>query len=116
MIPMLDEMNSGVPREVPKKDIINAKANKAPGKPPEAPLTTEQLYKAALVDPCLRRYPALWKLAAERIGEVKCQPSAMKVTAIGEGDTSRLKVKPWQINGEEAWDSVQQDIRKTKPQ
>ena len=95
----------------------------APGRPPEAPLTRDLLYKGAKDEgdfearlkaflpvflerrkACEARaqYPELYKLAVERIGKVKQHPSPMKVTAIGEGDYKRLKVKPWTLQGEDA--------------
>ena len=75
----------------------------APGRPPAAPLTRDLLYKGAAL--AIRNVLCKW--AAETIGAVKHQPSCMKVTAVGEGDTSRLKKKPWTLQGEEAWSGVE---------
>ena len=74
-----------------------------PGRPLDAPLTTDLLYKGAAL--AIRNVLCKW--AAETIGAVKHQPSCMKVTAVGEGDTSRLKKKPWTLQGEEAWSGVE---------
>lgn len=98
--------NSGRPYEQSdenKRYPQNGKVPLPPTRPLAAPLTTDQLYKGA---EARYLYPALWKLAMERIGDVKSQPSPMKVTAVGEGDFSRLKTKPWQVNGEEAWEGI----------
>jgi hypothetical protein len=92
--------NVGIPVE--KRYPALAKAPKPPVRSVAPPTTTDLLYKgSAACD-----YPALRKLAAERIGKVKCQPSPMCVTAVGEGDMSRLKVKSWQRNGEEAFEGI----------
>ena len=119
--------NSGrVNAEEPAKlSLSRAVPNKAPGSPPTAPLTTDLLYKGAMAARFAEKrraweakqaYPELFKVAFDKvIGEVKHQPSPMKVTAVGEGDFSRLKIKPWQINGEEAWDTMENDVRKTTP-
>jgi hypothetical protein len=58
------------------------------------------LYKGAAL--AIRAY--LCKQA--EIGAVKHQPSCLNVSAVGEGDSSRLKVKPWSLQGEEAWGGI----------
>jgi len=96
------DLNSGKPRDKlleTGQALIAPAPNTAPGMPPEPPLTRDLLYKGA-------RYPALYKAGMALIGEVKHQPSCMKVTACGEGDTSGLKEKPWQVNGPTAWEGI----------
>ena len=97
--------NSGRPinqRAQPNEDVPMPPPVRAPGKPAQPSCSTELLYKAALA---LIPDPMLFKLAGV-IGVPKHQPSPMKVTAVGEGDTSRLKVKPWQVNGAAAWEGI----------
>jgi hypothetical protein len=97
--------NSGRPidqRGSPSEDVPLPPPVTAPGRPPAGPLMTDLLYKGAMA---LIPDPVLWKLAAA-VGKIKCQPSCMKVSALGEGDTSGLKVKPWQVNGEAAWEGI----------
>lgn len=115
--------NSAVPpvlseEEENMRELDGVPAAAAPGSPPAPPPTVELLYKGAADLRALwraqRAYPALYKLAEEKvIGEVKCQPSSLKVSAVGEGDHSRLKVKPWTIFGQEAFDSLD-ECRRSK--
>lgn len=117
----LQPENNAVPPKMDETDeqmreVSAIPAAAAPGEPPAPPLTRELLYKGAAASRALwaarRAYPALWKLAAE-IGKIKTHASPMQVTAIGEGDSSRLKIKPWQLNGQEAWDSLD-DVQRSR--
>ena len=63
-----------------------------PGPPAKPPLSTDLMYKGA---------------AARAIRDhfVK-QALAMNVTEVGKGDTSKLKIKPWTLQGEDAWKGI----------
>jgi hypothetical protein len=97
--------SSGVPvnqRGSANEDVPLPPPVRAPGDPATAPLTTDLLYKGAMA---LIPDPVLWKLA-EAVGKIKCQPSCMKVTALCEGDTSALKIKDWQTNGQKTMEEI----------
>ena len=95
--------NSGVPLiEDEDKELDEGPANRVPGAPAATPLMTDLLNKQAA---CYKAAVALFRKTAA-IRPVKHQPSAMKVTAVGEGDYSGLKTKPWTLQGEDAFKDI----------